>query len=65
MTFISHHEYDKDRKEYGNIVKESMILKNTNATFDEVWNVYTKNSTSHCCKKNSIRGKKRVLADVG
>ena len=42
MSIIYQNEYDKARKEYVNIVKEYVIPKNTNATVDEVWNVYTK-----------------------
>ena len=35
-------EYDKVSIEYGNIVKESVLLKDTNATFAEFWNFFTK-----------------------
>ena len=44
MTFIYHKEYDIIRIEYGNIVNESIIMNGTDATVNEVCNVYTKNT---------------------
>ena len=54
ITVISHNEYYNVRKEYRNIVKEYVIMKDTYATVDGVWNVYTKNSTSNWCKRRKL-----------
>ena len=42
MTIIYHKTYDKVRKEYGNIVTECVLPKDTNAEVNEVWNFFTK-----------------------
>ena len=41
MNIIFQKEYDKSRKEHGKIVKGYVHPKDTNATVDEVWNIFT------------------------
>ena len=55
MTIIYHKTYDKVRKEYGNIVTECVLPKDTNAEVNEVWNFLQKNCNSKCCGKSSGR----------
>ena len=40
-TNIYQKENDSIRVEYGNIVQESVIPKDTDASIEEVWNFYT------------------------
>ena len=56
VTFIHQNKYDKFRIEYGNSAKEYVILKHTNSTDDEIWNVYTKNTVpTPGVRKESVR----------
>ena len=54
MTVIYQNEFDKVRKEYGNIMKEYVIPKDNNAAVDEVWNFHAKKIVPHIGVRKNI-----------
>ena len=62
VNAIYKNEHDKVREEYGEILKEYVVLKGTNTIVDEFWNVCTKNTIPHLGeRKNSVRKKEGAV----
>ena len=62
LTILSQTKYDNARKEYGSIIKDSVIPNYSTAACDEVWNIFS-NKRLQAIGVKKTRETKRFLTE--